>query len=88
MKKCVYGLGDASKIWYLSIKEKLEELKVKCCKSAPTLFVYHENNKLQGIICTHVDYFIFGRDKLFNEQIRNTKKITIGTESEITFVYL
>ena len=88
MKKCVYGLGDASKIWYLSIKEKLEELKVKCCKSAPTLFVSHENNKLQGIICTHVDDFIFGRDKLFNEQIRNIKKITIGIESEITFVYL
>ena len=49
--KCVYGLGDASRNWYLSIKEKLEELKVKCCKSDPALFVYHENNKLQGIIC-------------------------------------
>ena len=27
LKKCVYGLGDAFRNWYLSIKEKLEELK-------------------------------------------------------------
>ena len=47
MKKCVYGLRDASSNWYLSIKEKLEELKVKCCKSDPALFVYHENNKFK-----------------------------------------
>ena len=47
LKKCVYGLRDASSNWYLSIKEKLEELKVKCCKSDPALFVYHENNKFK-----------------------------------------
>ena len=70
MKKCVYGLGDASSNWYLSIAEKLEELKIKCYKSDPALFVYPENNKLQGIICAHVDE----GDKLFNEQIRNVKK--------------
>ena len=68
--KCVYGLGDASRNWYLSIKEKLEEWKVKCCKSDSALFVCHEN-KLQDIICTH---FIYGGNKLFNEQIINIKK--------------
>ena len=88
MKKCVYGFGDASRNWYLSIKEKLEELKIKYCKLDPALFVYHENNKLQGIICAHVDDFIYGGNKLFNEQIRNIKKITIGTENEIKFAYL
>ena len=74
MKNCVYGLGDASRNWYLSITEKLEELKVKCCKSDPALFVYHENNKLQVIICTHVDDFIYGGNKLFNEQIIRISK--------------
>ena len=74
MKKCVYGLGDASRNWYLSIAEKLEELKIKCYKSDPALFVYPENNKLQGIICAHVDDYIYEGDKLFNEQIRNVKK--------------
>ena len=80
MTKCVDGLGDASRNWYLSIKEKLEELKVKCYKSDPALFVYHKNNKLRGIICKHVDDFIYGGNKLFNEQImRNihTKKILL-----------
>ena len=86
--KSVYGFGDASRNWYLSIKEKLEELKIKYCKLDLALFVYHENNKLQGIICAHVDDFIYGGSKLFNEQIRNIKKITIGTENEIKFVYL
>ena len=74
LKKCVYGLGDASRNWYLSIAEKLEELKIKCYKSDPALFVYPENNKLQGIICAHVDDYIYEGDKLFNEQIRNVKK--------------
>ena len=91
MKKCVYGLGDVSRNWYLSIKEKLEELKVKCYKSDPALFVYHKNNKLRGIICKNVDDFIYGGNKLFGEQIiRNIKKekVTIGTENEMKFVYL
>ena len=90
MKKCAYGLGDASRNWHLSVKEKLEELKVKCCKSDPALFVCHENNKLQSIICTHVDNVIYGGNKIFKEQIiRNIKKkFTIGTENEIKFVYL
>ena len=75
MKKCAYGLGDASRNWHLSVKEKLEELKVKCCKSDPALFVCHENNKLQSIICTHVDNVIYGGNKIFKEQIiRNIKK--------------
>ena len=91
LKMCVYGLGDASRNWYRSIKEKLGELKVKCCKLDPALFVYHENSKLQGIICTHINDFIYGGNKLFNEPIirRNIKKkFTIGTENEIKFVYL
>ena len=94
MKKCVYGLGDVSRNWYLSIKEKLEELKVKCCKSDPALFVYHKNNILQGIICKHVDDFICGGNKLFNEQIiRNIynknyywNEIKIKFGNEIKFV--
>ena len=39
---CVYGLGDASRNWYLSIKKKTR--RIKCCKLDPALFVYHENN--------------------------------------------
>ena len=40
LKKCVYGLNDASRFWYLRVREELLKAGCKCSKSDPSVFFY------------------------------------------------
>ena len=90
LKTCIYGLSDASRKWYLRVKEELCKLGIQCSKSELSLFYYQNNNSLDGILITHVDDFCWGGAKNFRDSIIRPSKnnFSIGTEFEQSFRYL
>ena len=57
LNKCLYGLKDASRQWYLRVKKAL--LDCHCMQSLqdPGIFYFKENGVLTGIVGVHVDDF-------------------------------
>ena len=53
--KCVYGLTDASKSWYLTLKEELIKSDAVASKYYQTIFIWYFGNQLQGIIADDVE---------------------------------
>ena len=53
----IYGLTDASRSWHISIKNKL---LVSARKSDPSVFVWHNEDNLEGVMCVHVHEFLLG----------------------------
>mgnify|MGYP001795813812 CR=1 FL=1 len=47
LNTCIYGLSDASRSWYLRVKEELCNLGVQCRRGEPSLFFWHFNNRLE-----------------------------------------
>ena len=52
LNKTVYGLCDAARAWYLSVKEELLRSGAKMCPFDNSLFVWYNEGRLEGIICT------------------------------------
>ena len=46
LKTCIYGLSDASRGWYLRVKEELDILRVKYNRFEPALFFWYIENEL------------------------------------------
>ena len=86
----IYGLSDASRSWYINVKNELINLGTKLCHSDPAVFSWHFNAKLSGILCTHGDDFSFGGNEHFiNNVIKPLKStFTIGSEFCTAFIYL
>ena len=61
----IYGLNDASRSWYLNVKKELIGLGTIVCKSDPVVFIWYNQPKVNGLLCTHVDEFFFGGTELF-----------------------
>ena len=60
LKKCPYGLVDASRKWYNKVKSVFLLLKLKMSKGDPLIFYYYKNDKLSGIVAIHFDDFFMG----------------------------
>ena len=60
MRKQHNVCSDASRNWYLRVKEELDKQGVKCSRFEPALFFCHFKNELQGLLTTHADDFCWG----------------------------
>jgi ribonuclease HI len=69
LKKCLYGLNDAARKFYLSVKSCLLRLGCEVSNLEPALFVYKSNGITSGIILCHVDDFLHGGDMEFRRKI-------------------
>ena len=89
LRKCVYGLPDASRYWYLRVKE-LTKSNGLIYPTDQGIFVWYHNNKLNGTIICFVDDIIWGGTEHFDQNViqkfRNTFKI--GSENTEFFIYL
>ena len=90
LKKTVYGLCDAARAWYMRVKSVLIELGVQKCPLDNSLFFWHVNGVLKGVICIYVDDFLFAGTKEFVEKIimRFMKKFQIGNTGNVNFTYV
>ena len=90
LNKAVYGLSDASRVWYFSIKKCLMKAGCIQVKTDPAMFYWYNQNKLEGIFVTHVDDFLYGGTKNFHstviESIKNEFKI--GSQESGAFRYV
>ena len=68
----VYGLSDASRLWYLKVKEELLSLGITCCHYDPGLIYSHFKDECYGLITIHVDHFYWGVSKLFDGKVIKT----------------
>ena len=90
LNKCVYGLKDASRVWYFTVRSEL--LKLGCIQLPvdPTLFYWFHNEKLCGLFLMHVDDFVWGGTSDFEmiviDKIRS--KFEIGKQSCSAFKYI
>ena len=69
--QCVYGLSDASRYWYLWVKEELIKPGANVSSVDPALFFRKENYKVIGIIACHVDNMIWGGNENFKKSLIN-----------------
>ena len=71
LKITIYGLYDAPRVWYLSVKKVLQESGAKKNKPDDSVFYWHKNGKLQGSICCLVNDFVLGETKEFEINVIN-----------------
>ena len=90
LQKCVYGLADASRYWYLRVKEELIKLGTNESSVDPSLFYWKEHYKLVGILACNVDDMIWGGNENFKSNVINNLKNTFmfGSEETKPFTYL
>lgn len=69
LNKCLYGLKDASRKWYLRVLGKLKELGFQVSKYDAGLFYLIKDGILIGIVALHVDDFLHAGNKHFNETV-------------------
>ena len=82
LSKCVYGLADASKSWYLTLREELMKSGAVTSKYDQAIFTWHSGNKPQGIIEAHVDDFCFGGSEIFQSRVIDRLHHVFAVKSE------
>ena len=91
LRKCVYGLSDASLSWYKKVKEILEQCGVEVSRLDPAVFLWkNEQGTVEGVIACHVDDFLWGGSANFEKQtIGNIRsKLSVGREENGSFPYV
>ncbi|CAK0904441.1 unnamed protein product [Prorocentrum cordatum] len=76
--KGIYGLNDAPLLWYEEHRDTMLSLRAASrSKLCPALFIFHdENEKLIGLIGTHVDDdLVAGSPEFFANQVTKLRKM-------------
>lgn len=89
LKKCVYGLSDASLHWYKRVKAVMTECGGLVSKVDPSVFYWRDKNgAVIGILACHVDDFIWGGAPEFENTIDHIRKtFKVGKENEDQFEF-
>ena len=89
LKKCLYGLKDASRNWYENVKISMIELNCEVSKLDPALFIYKENSEVRGFLGAHVDDFLFAGTKSFHTNVirKLIEKFSVGKHEMEKFLY-
>lgn len=70
LKRCLYGLNDAAREFYLSVSEQM--MKLACNQSTLDHSLYYKhspNGDLQGIMISHIDDFLHGGISSFQNSV-------------------
>ena len=89
LQKCLHGLADANRYWYLRVKEGLVKLVANVSSVDPGFFYWKGHYKIVGILACHVDNMIWGGNEKFKinviDHFKNT--FTFGSEETKAFTY-
>ncbi len=91
LRKCVYGLSDASLKWYNKVKQVFLELGATISKVDPAVFIWTDSTReLMGVLASHVDDFIWGGISKFERTViqKLRTKFNVGKEGDEAFQYL
>ena len=89
LKKCLYGLKDASRKWYDIVKKTLIDLGCTLSKTDPAIFVFKKDGIVSGVLGTHVDDFLFAGTESFQKEIirKVVEKFSVGKHETENFTY-
>merc|ERR1712243_528036 len=76
--KPLYGLDDASRKFYLKVKETLQKMGLKTLPGDNAVYYEHKNGKLMGLILSQVDDFTIAGTQEF------VQRIVAGIEEKFT----
>ena len=90
LRRCIYGLNDAPRYWYKRVSEVLLKLGAVVSAYDNALYLWFDNDKLMGMLVSHVDDFAFcGNSKFHNSVIKELKTtFQISAHEAGTFKYL
>ena len=90
LKKCVYGLNDAARVWYMTGRNLLLELGCKQLKTDPAGFYWYFNGNLEGIFLMHVDDYFWGGTSNFENKVisKLCNTFMVGQQSNEMFKYI
>jgi hypothetical protein len=91
LKKCVYGLVDASLYWYNRVKHVMLELGGTMSKVDPAVFYWlSDNGQVIGMLASHVDDFIWSGTSEFEQCVINKIRTTfcVGKEFSLACQYI
>ena len=90
LKRCLYGLADAPREWYDRVCEEMTKMGATVSIYDKSVFMWHEDSKLVGLIITHVDDFEYcGTLKWQKQVIDNLAKIfKISKKEQGSFKYI
>ena len=89
MRVAVYGLADASRQWYRTVKRLLTDCGLKEVTGEPSLFYYvNELDQLCGVLAAHVDEFLYGGNNEFHQKIELFKAaVRVGSTQREEVVF-
>ena len=88
--KPVYGLQDAPKQWYLKVKTELIKAGLTVCPFEPALFIWSNDGNCAGLICLHVDDFLWVGTPDFQTLIINNflcQVFNVGKEDDCPMIF-
>lgn len=90
LNKCVYGLSDAARMWYMNVKEQVQKSGLIKCPYDDALFYKHTNGQISGMMTIHVDDFVFAGTKDFENDVRSflLNDFEIKSSEELSFTFL
>ena len=90
LKKCAYGLNDAAREWYFTMKNFLLKLGCVQIKTDPSAFCWYQSNELSGVFVMHVDDFLWGGTKLFEKEVicKIRSHFKVGEQNNLAFKYI
>ena len=78
LKKPLYGLDDASRKFWLSMRELFGSMGLKTVKGDEAFYYRHKDGKLEGMILSHVDDFNMAGTEKFLGEIRTMLKTELS----------
>ena len=90
LQKSVYGLNDAARAWYQTLKMKLLDLNVDMNSLDQAFFHFTSKSVLHGVMCIHVDDILFAGTTVFMHSVMNPlmNSLKIGSTDERSFKYI
>ena len=90
LRKAAYGLVDAARNWYLSVKEVLTHLGCVQSNLDKAVFRWYEKDELLGAVVLHVDDFMFAGTKLYHNKVTEevVMKFKVGLRKANVFKYV
>ena len=82
LKKCVYGLADAARKWFDRVVQFLTQQNMVQSRLDKAVFLFGKPGELSGLICLHVDDFIWTGDEYFVQRVIDPLRSTFAVEVE------
>ena len=90
LKRCLYGLSDAAREFYISLKDELIQLGCRVSALDSSLFLKFRGNKLIGLLAAHIDDLFHAGDPSFQSEVmvKLAERFKVGSRATLDFIYV